>query len=335
MKKITFIVTLIVLSSISAFAGNITTYYRNVLVFAYSQANSVYEDDNIKLEIYNERLWATNKTTKTIFIDLAQCFAFHNGTSMPLFPQSEEQNAFKNGKASKRGVSTKDDVYITIAPSFGSKQKETYICNMSSRIYGKYSSSETPSNDFTDYDKRLLTIIGELTEEAKTKGGKYEGTASRHLTEDESINNIGASIAYAFNKNTENWTSVTLSTWVCDVIFAPCYLEKAQKLSYKEKKGFNAKETDASALHIKADSPFEFDEDKCPLIVCDWKGNFNKGTFELKHTFKFVNPKSLWKIVNSQDDILEKRIIKFDGKNADWGRLSYYSTGIEFTHQSK
>ena len=82
MKKITFIVTLIVLSSISAFAGNITTYYRNVLVFAYSQANSVYEDDNIKLEIYNERLWATNKTTKTIFIDLAQCFAFHSKPSV-------------------------------------------------------------------------------------------------------------------------------------------------------------------------------------------------------------------------------------------------------------
>ena len=71
-----------------------------------------------------------------------------------------------------------------------------------------------------------------------------------YLTEDESINNIGASIAYAFNKNTENWTSVTLSTWVCDVIFAPCYLEKAQKLSYKEKKGFNAKETDTRVQEI-------------------------------------------------------------------------------------
>ena len=333
MKKITFFFTLIVLSSISAFAGNKTSY-RNVLVLAYSQANSVYEDDNIKLEIYNERLWATNKTTKTIFIDLAQCFAYHNETSMPLLTSSEEQNILKKGKASKRGVSTKDDLYITIAPSFGSKQKETYICNMSTQIYGKYSSSETPSNDFTDYDKRLLTIIGELTEEAKING-KYEGTASRHLTEDESINNIGASIAYAFNKNTENWTSVTLSTWVCDVIFAPCYLEKAKKLSYKEKKGFNAKETDASAFHIKADSPFEFDEDKSPLIVCDWKGKFNKGTFELKHTFKFVNPRTHWKIVNSQDDILEKRIIKFDGKNADWGHLSYNIDGIEFTYQKK
>ena len=137
MKKIVFVIAILSMMAFDASAKTKTSY-RNALILAYSQANSVYEDDNIKLEIYNERLWATNKTTKTIFIDLAQCFDFHNGTSMPLFPPSEEQNAFKNGKASKRGVSTKDDVYITIAPSFGSKQKETYICNMSSRIYGKF-----------------------------------------------------------------------------------------------------------------------------------------------------------------------------------------------------
>lgn len=335
MRKVLFLIAVICMSVLRVNAGDLTTSYRNALILAYSLANSVYEDDNIKLEIYNERLWATNKTTKTIFIDLAQCFAFHNGTSMPLFTSSIDKNSLKKGKASKIGASTKDDVYITIAPAFGSKQKETYICNMSTQIYGKYSSSETPSNDFSDFDKRFLAVIEELTKEAMSDGKKYEKTAARHLTEDESINNIGASIAYAFNKNTEDWTCVTLSTWVSDVILAPCYLEKAQKLSRSEKKGFSAKETDASIIHVKADSPFEFDEDKSPLIVCDWKGNYNKGTFELSHTFKFVNSKAIWNIVNSQDDILEKRVVRFDGKDANWGKLTYQPLKIENTYQRK
>lgn len=49
------------------------TSYRYELVYAYSQANSIYEDENIKLEIYNQEHWALNKTQKTIFIDLLQC----------------------------------------------------------------------------------------------------------------------------------------------------------------------------------------------------------------------------------------------------------------------
>lgn len=36
--------------------GKTKTSYRNALIFAYSQANSVFEDDNIRLEIYNEQL---------------------------------------------------------------------------------------------------------------------------------------------------------------------------------------------------------------------------------------------------------------------------------------
>lgn len=334
MKKILLVITVCIMSYVDANAGERSTSYRNALILAYSQVNSVYEDDNIKLEFYNEQLWATNKTKKTIFIDRAQCFVFHNGASRPMF----ETSGLRMGgeKASKKGISTKDDVYLTIAPSFGNKQNETYICNLSTRLYGKYTSTETPSHDFTEYDKRLLTIIGELTEKTKVEKSrpiKFEGTAVHHFTEDESINNIGASIAYAFNKNTEEWTSITLTTWVSDVIFAPCYLEKAKQLSRKEKKGFNTKETDSSVIHIKADSPFEFDDDKCPLIVCDWDGNYSKGTFELKPTWKFVNPKSSWKIVNSDDDAFEKRIIRFDGKDAPWGKM-YKSTNLEFTSSS-
>lgn len=89
--------------------GKTKTSYRNALIFAYSQANSVFEDDNIRLEIYNEQLWAKNKTKKTIFIDLSQCFMVHNGSSFPLFDKKQDER-----HASKKGKTTSIDEFITI-----------------------------------------------------------------------------------------------------------------------------------------------------------------------------------------------------------------------------
>lgn len=347
MKKVALLFAVLWMGILHATAGEIKTDYRNALIFAYSRANSVYEDDNIKLEIYDEKLWVINKTPKTIFIDLAQCFAFHNGASMPLF----DPNAKKQGdeKASKKGISSKDDTYLTIAPAMGLKQNDTYICDLSMRIYGQYSTSETPSNDFTNYDKRLLSLIEGLLNESKgdAKGNEYKGTAIRHLSEDESINNIGASIAYAFNKNTENWTNVSISTWVSDVIFAPYYVEMPKDLSKKDKKGFGIKETDYAYIHIKANTPFEFDQDRSPLIVCDWEGNYKKGTFILDRTW--ISKKkgvTFWRIFgavftsgatllySSQNATLYKRRIKFDGTDANWGKMSYVSDIMKTEQES-
>jgi hypothetical protein len=338
MKKLFFLFAALCIVAMDASAGGTKTDYRNALIFAYSQANSVYEDENIKLEIYNEQLWATNKTKKTIFIDLAQCFAFHNGASAPLFDSGSKKQGDK--KASKKGVSTKDDEYISIAPSIGSEQNETFIVQMSTRIYGKYTTTESPSNDFTDYDKRLLTVVEELVSEsleADPKEKEYKGTAVRHMTEDESINNIGASIAYSFNKKSEEWTNVSLSTWVSDVIFAPFYIEMPQDLKKKDKKGFGIKETSPAVVHVRANSPFEFDEDRSPIIVCDWEGNYKKGTFELSPTRiakkkgnflgrflgGFFTFGATWFVPLSETTY--KQIIHFDGAATDWGKLSYAS----------
>lgn len=337
MKKIIILLAAICMVATAASARKIKTSYRNALIFAYSQANSVYEDDNIKLEIYNEQLWATNKTNKTIFIDLAQCFAFHNGASMPLMDNSSKKQG--DNKASKKGKSNKDDEYITIAPAMGTNQSETFICNMSTRIYGKYTTTETPSTDFTDYDKRLLTVIDEMLEESKKgdrTGDEYRGTVVRHMTEDESINNIGASVAYAFNKKAEEWNNVALSTWVSDVILAPFYVEMPHELKKKEKRGFGIKETDPAVVHVRANSPFEFDEDKSPIIVCDWEGNYKKGTFTLGSTWisKKKGPSVLSIIgavftsgatlmLNSYAETSYKKVINFDGADSDWGKLTY------------
>lgn len=328
-------------------AGNVKTDYRNALVLAYSQANSVYEDDNIKLEIYDEQLWATNKTKKTIFIDLSQCFAFHNGASKPLFDSSKNKQGDK--KASKKGVSTKEDEFISLAPAIGEKQSETWICNMTTWLLGKYTTSETPSNDFTEYDKRLIMVLKELLDESKSAdpdGKEYTGTAVRHLTEDESINNIGASIAYAFNKKSEDWTTVSLTTWVSDVIFSPYYVDLPAELTKKEKKGFDVKETAPAVVHVRADTPFEFNEDRSPIAVLDWEGNYKKGTFELGSTriAKSKGP-SAWKIigavftfgatlVGSYSETTYKSIIQFDGANSYWGKLTYVGN-IMKTEQTK
>ncbi|MCM1356794.1 MAG: hypothetical protein NC212_10370 [Staphylococcus sp.] len=341
MKKLLSVIAFAIVSVFAVYAGNeLKTNYRTSLVLAYSPTNSIYEDDNLKLEIYNEKLWATNKTSKTIFIDLSQCFLIHNGSSYPMF--DKEQNE-KN--ASKKKVSTSVDEFISIAPSVGTKQNETFICNLGGGVYGKYSTTESPSGDFSPYEERLLTLLNELINESlegDPKGKQYLGTASRHLTEDESISNIGASIAYAFNKRSEDWTSVAISTWVSDVYLAPYYVEMPVDLKKEQKRGFGVKKTEASKLHIKADTPFEFMEDKSPVIVCDWVGDFKKGTFSLNPTwvskkkgmgFGKVLLASFATLATggagaalfvNNEETFYKKVVIFHGENSDWGKMSYF-----------
>jgi len=350
MKKVFFFFALFVLAVTNVSAKGISTDYRNALIFAYSQANNVYEDDNLKLEIYNERLYATNKTSKTIFIDLAQCFQFHNGASKPLFDDSK--NKMGDNKASKKGVSSKDDVYLTIAPQIGNKSKETFITFLTTALYGNYSTTESPSGDFTEYDKRLLSTIDEMINEAKdSKGKAYTNSVSRHLTEDESINSIGASIAYSFSKSSEEWNNIAISTWVSDVIFAPMWVDIPEELSKKEKRGFGVKETKPAEIHVKADSPFEFEEDRSPVIVCDWSGDFKKGTFTIGNTWVSKEKKpslfsriALGALTFGYSELLNaavewdktyfKSVVKFDGKDADYGSMSL-APELSKTKQSK
>lgn len=328
MKKVFSFIALFILIAISASAKGPKTLYRNALIFAYSQANSIYEDDNIKLEIYDEKLWATNKTSKTIFIDLAQCFLIHNESSYPMF--SKQQN---ERHASKKGKATSIAEFITVAPATGNKQNETLICNMATCIYGKYTTTESPSGDFSVYDKRFLNLIASMVKESQNadpKGKLYIGSVSRHLTEDESVNNIGASIAYAFNKNSEKWESVSISTWVSDVVFAPCYVVRPVDLNRKDKRGFGIKETAPAKIHVKAKTPFVFDEEKSPLVVADWSGNFKAGTFVLSTTYITKKIKKGFILVNPE---YYKRAIIFDGSDANWGKLKYVRKGINFTSQ--
>lgn len=346
MKRVSLFFSFLCLIVCTASAGGVKTSYRNALILAYSQVNSVYEDDNIKLEIYDECLWATNKTQKTIFIDLSQCFLVNNGSSYPMYTKKQNEK-----KASKAKLTNSIDEFLSIAPAIGNKQNATFICNVSAPMFGKYSTTESPSKDFSDYDKRLLNIIGELVTESQNADPKkksYIGAAKRHLTEDESISNIGASIAYAFNKKSEDWNSVTITTWVSDVIFAPYYVEMPHEISKKEMRGFGIKEADPAKIHVLSEGPFEFEEDKSPIIVCDWEGNYKKGEFNLATTrIEKTKKKGLFGAIMASlvagpaaaalvsfEEIYYASVIKFDGANADWGKMTYVDDKMK-TEQSK
>ncbi|MDE6483909.1 MAG: hypothetical protein K2L14_00745 [Duncaniella sp.] len=341
MKKFLFVFAMMcLLSGLTTFAKELSTNYRTALVMAYSPANSVFEDENIKLEIYNEKLYAINKTDKTIFLDLSQCFLIHNGSSYPMYSKHQDDK-----KASKGNVSIEDS-FFSIAPSVGNKQNETFICNLAGGMYGKYTTTESPSGDFSEYEERLLTILNELVNEsleADPMGENYLGTASRHLTEDESVNNIGASLAYSFNKRSENWTPIAISTWVSDLYLAPFYVEMPLELSNKEKSGFGVKKTEAAKVHVKADTPFEFEQDKSPVIVCDWTGNFKKGTFSLNPVW--ISKKkgmsfgqgllaglailgtggAAAALFANRDETYYKSEIIFEGEESNWGKMKYFN----------
>lgn len=320
----------------------IETSYRNALILAYDRTNSVFEDENIKLEIYNQGLWITNKTKKTIFIDLSQCFLNHNGSSRPIFTKDQDEK-----HASKKGQTTAIDEFITVAPATGNKQNPTFIVDFTRDFEGDYSTAETPWGDMTDYDKRFFELVGEMVTEsqkADPKGENCLGTITRHLLEDESVNNIGASIAYAFNKRAEEWNTVSLSTWVSDVIFTPYYFTIPEDLKKKDKKGFGVKETKPLELNVRATMPFEFDKDKSPFIVCDWKGNFKKGTFEMTYagvkkaekTGLLLNILTYGAAARLAEMTAQyyKSVIVFQGEEADWGEMKYAPT-IELAKQKK
>lgn len=332
------LVAIFIALSFSVKAEN-NTNYRNALVMAYSPVNNFYEDENIRFEIYNGCLYATNKTEKTIFLDLAQCFLVHNGSAHPMFTSDQDER-----HASRAKTSTSIEEYKSIPPQTGSNQNDTFICNLGGAgLVGKYTTSETPSGDFTSYSERFLTLLNEMLNESLSqdpKGKNYVGTSHRHLTEDESINNIGVSVGYAFNKKAENWTPASISTWVSDVYFTPYYVEMPVDLTKNQKKGFGVKKTDAAKIHVKADSPFEFDKEKSPLFIYDWTGNYKKGTFELKPT-NISKTKSSglgWAVFGTimtggllaptllmanPEETNYKSVIIFDGANSNWGKMSY------------
>lgn len=332
MKKLLLLFAFICTIFFAGEAKSPERQYGLAFVMAYSPTASVYEDDNIRCEIYGGNVWASNKTEQPIFLDVDRIFLIHNGATYPVTSSSTDGN-------SKAKV-TSTDRFIVLAPQIGSEHKPNRLFQVDTKIYGKYTSTESPSKNFTVEEERLVNLVGEIIDEslaADPKGKQPLATVHRHLTEDESINKVGVSLSYAFSKETDSWTPIQINSWVSDVILCPYYVEMPEKLGDDEKRGFGAKKSDYATKVLKADSPFEFAMDNSPVIVCRWTGNYKKGEFTLNGTYvyrkgSFGDNYKLMQAILGGDYMTARELsskleiksnVKFDGADTDWGTIKY------------
>ena len=116
----------------------------------YSNANSVYEDDNIKLEIYNEALWASNKTTKTMFIAVDQSFLIHNGSARPLWDNSKK-------KTNSKQESIKES---PIRQNTSKSNNNITVSNQEQSIHNE-EEEESEKENIEETSKQILTFNNE------------------------------------------------------------------------------------------------------------------------------------------------------------------------------
>lgn len=244
------------------------------LFLAFSGVDSKYEDDNVVVEIYNQLLWVTNKTDRTIYLDLAQCFVYYNDTSFCLYESDEK----------KEGHIT-DTQLINIAPNDNKP-----IASLGGYIAGLYSSNnkELKKKEQKKYAVHFLTedkinfmnIIDEMRMDLENT---ITNSTTRHLTENESFIRLKAAISYSFNKESKDGVNdvipVVISSWVSDITLSKYYTllpppqEKVKSLA--------AKKINPALVCVPAVSPFEYDEEKSPIIGLDITIDLNKGQFVL------------------------------------------------------
>ena len=171
------------------------------LFMAFSGVDSRYEDENAIVEIYNEALWITNKSNRTIYLDLAQCFAYYN---------DEAQSLYVPDKAKKGNAVITETQLITIAPN-----STEPLCGLGTTIMGNYSAYKGKDvRIVNEYTEKFMNVIDELRIELESGN---RNSSSRHLTEDESFIRLKAAIAYSFDKESKDAVPVVISSWLSDV----------------------------------------------------------------------------------------------------------------------
>ena len=174
------------------------------LFMAFSGVDSKYEDDNVVVEIYNEALWIKNKTNRTLYLDLAQCFAYYNDDPQSLYVQDEK----KKGK----DIVTETQLR-TIAPN-----SLEPLCGLGSYVAGTYSAYEGKDvRVVNEYTAMFMNIVDELRVDLE-EGNKNSST--KHLTENESFIKLKAAIAYSFDKESKDAVPVVVSSWLSDITLA-------------------------------------------------------------------------------------------------------------------
>lgn len=269
MKRILFSLCLLLFICTNTFAGNNGFRIRKMdrkanigLFMAFSGVDNKHEDDNVIAEIYNGHLWLTNKTNRTIYLDLAQCFTYFNERPNCLYVPEK-----KRGK----DVITETQLF-TIAPNTTEP-----IAYLGAQLMGTYSAYEGEHvKDITDEVEKFMGIVDELRNEFEKK---QCNSVSRHLTEDESFMKLKAAISYSFNREVEESTPIVVTTWLSDITLSKYYNLLPPPL--QRKRNLAAKKARPILVCIAAHSPFEYENEKSPMFAFEININLTKGQFEL------------------------------------------------------
>ena len=211
------------------------------LLVTYSQTDNVYEDENIKAELVRLSLKITNKTNKPLFVDRSSSFYYVNDDAICLDEKNDD---------------TSHAYYQPLAP-----KSDTWISS----------------------DLRLQVMDYMETMRYELANNQKKSCTSIHLTGDESFMKVKVYIKYDLEKyrsgdekEREDHT-FTISTWVSDMILSKYYIQEQDNIKRTNAVNMQGRMTDI--MHVFADRPFEYDEDRSPIDI--YETTFEKGKFNI------------------------------------------------------
>lgn len=237
---------------------------KQALLVGYSQTDNVYEDENIKAELVRLSLKITNKTNKPLFVDRSSSFYYVNDDAVCLDEKTED---------------TSHTYYQPLAP-----KSDTWVSTLINPIRGKYDAGggSNGKGKKGNYQSDLQLSVMDYMETMRYElaNNDKKSCTSIHLTGDESFMKVKVYIKYDTKKHSGNEKeaedhSFTISTWVSDMILSKYYIQEQDKI--KKTNAVNAQGRLTDIMHVFADRPFEYDEDKSPIDI--YETTFNKGSF--------------------------------------------------------
>jgi hypothetical protein len=132
---------------------------------------------------------------------------------------------------------------------------------------------------YADLDLNVMNYMETMRYELANNDKK--SCTSIHLTGDESFMKVKVYIIYTTQKYSGDEKereehSFTISTWVSDMILTKYYIQEQDKIK-QNTNAVNVQGRLTAIMHVLADSPFEYDEDKSPIDI--YETTFDKGTF--------------------------------------------------------
>ena len=242
---------------------------KQALLVSYSQTDNVYEDEYIKAELVRLSLKITNKTNKPLFVDRSSSFYYINDEAICLDEKHDDNVNHMS--------------FQPLAP-----KSDTWVSTLINPIRGKYDAGggRGKAGGKANYqsDLRLQVMNYMETMRYELANNQKKSCTSIHLTGDESFMKVKVYIKYDVTnrrsstdeKESEQHT-FTISTWVSDLILSKYYIQDQDK--FKRTNAVNIQGRMTDIMHVFANRPFEYDEDKSPIDM--YLTQFDKGKFTI------------------------------------------------------